>query len=296
MIFLNNFSFKLYLFFSLFLIYLPTDSKFHFPSVNLSFHKNSTCLWRSFWSILHFCAIAKRFSPIYSVTVFPRIGKDYYILVNRVVGHVNEALTISRVLFWVLGGSYMESQLIFNNGVSLLTHPPVDSSPESGAALTPGLVSHSMEECEAVCTRLAIMVHGSFRCLGSPQHIKNRCVPSFHLDVCCEFVAGPVITGGALGLAWCRPLMAWERRRRLRWEGCVWNTIAEGCPLSAPQSPAFPHKVFCPQGHPLSLWWHWEGSKYHCRVKMKWDQKHPHWYTKPHGKIVLTYPSPRAAK
>lgn len=32
----------------------------------------------------------------------------------------------------------------------------------------------SMEECEALCTRLAIMVNGSFKCLGSPQHIKNR--------------------------------------------------------------------------------------------------------------------------
>ncbi|XP_026509884.1 ATP-binding cassette sub-family A member 13-like [Terrapene carolina triunguis] len=36
------------------------------------------------------------------------------------------------------------------------------------------LTSHSMEECEALCTRLAIMVDGGFRCLGSPQHIKNR--------------------------------------------------------------------------------------------------------------------------
>ncbi|XP_032298475.1 ATP-binding cassette sub-family A member 13 [Coturnix japonica] len=36
------------------------------------------------------------------------------------------------------------------------------------------LTSHSMEECEALCTRLAIMVNGSFKCLGSPQHIKNR--------------------------------------------------------------------------------------------------------------------------
>uniref|UniRef100_A0A4W2DCD1 ABC transporter domain-containing protein n=1 Tax=Bos indicus x Bos taurus TaxID=30522 RepID=A0A4W2DCD1_BOBOX len=43
---------------------------------------------------------------------------------------------------------------------------------EEGCAVV--LSSHSMEECEAVCTRLAIMVHGSFRCLGSPQHIKNR--------------------------------------------------------------------------------------------------------------------------
>ncbi|XP_063255537.1 ATP-binding cassette sub-family A member 13 [Prinia subflava] len=36
------------------------------------------------------------------------------------------------------------------------------------------LTSHSMEECEALCTRLAIMVDGAFKCLGSPQHIKNR--------------------------------------------------------------------------------------------------------------------------
>ncbi|KAI4584687.1 hypothetical protein MJG53_006221, partial [Ovis ammon polii x Ovis aries] len=43
---------------------------------------------------------------------------------------------------------------------------------EEGCAVV--LSSHSMEECEAVCSRLAIMVRGSFRCLGSPQHIKNR--------------------------------------------------------------------------------------------------------------------------
>lgn len=32
----------------------------------------------------------------------------------------------------------------------------------------------SMEECEALCTRLAIMVNGQFKCLGSPQHMKNK--------------------------------------------------------------------------------------------------------------------------
>ncbi|WAR23494.1 ABCA1-like protein [Mya arenaria] len=36
------------------------------------------------------------------------------------------------------------------------------------------LTSHSMEECEALCGRLAIMVNGRFRCLGSIQHLKNR--------------------------------------------------------------------------------------------------------------------------
>lgn len=36
------------------------------------------------------------------------------------------------------------------------------------------LTSHSMEECEALCTRIAIMVNGRFRCIGSLQHLKNR--------------------------------------------------------------------------------------------------------------------------
>ena len=32
------------------------------------------------------------------------------------------------------------------------------------------LTSHSMEECEALCTRLAIMVNGSFKCHGYYMH------------------------------------------------------------------------------------------------------------------------------
>ena len=31
-----------------------------------------------------------------------------------------------------------------------------------------------MEECEALCTRIAIMVNGRFVCLGSPQHLKSK--------------------------------------------------------------------------------------------------------------------------
>ena len=36
------------------------------------------------------------------------------------------------------------------------------------------LTSHSMEECEVLCSRLAIMVDGNFQCLGSPTHIKQK--------------------------------------------------------------------------------------------------------------------------
>lgn len=33
---------------------------------------------------------------------------------------------------------------------------------------------NSMEECDALCTRLAIMVNGTFTCLGSSQHLKSK--------------------------------------------------------------------------------------------------------------------------
>lgn len=38
------------------------------------------------------------------------------------------------------------------------------------------LTSHSMEECQALCTKLTIMVNGTFRCLGSSQHLKTKLV------------------------------------------------------------------------------------------------------------------------
>ncbi|XP_038108176.1 ATP-binding cassette sub-family A member 3 [Culex quinquefasciatus] len=45
------------------------------------------------------------------------------------------------------------------------------------------LTSHSMEECEALCTRLAIMVNGEFKCLGSTQHLKNQFSKGYFLTV-----------------------------------------------------------------------------------------------------------------
>ncbi|XP_047390364.1 ATP-binding cassette sub-family A member 17-like isoform X3 [Sciurus carolinensis] len=52
---------------------------------------------------------------------------------------------------------------------------------ESGKAIV--ITSHSMEECEALCTRLAIMVQGQFKCLGSPQHLKSKFGSGYSLRV-----------------------------------------------------------------------------------------------------------------
>ncbi|KOB72847.1 ATP-binding cassette sub-family A member 7 [Operophtera brumata] len=45
------------------------------------------------------------------------------------------------------------------------------------------LTSHSMEECEALCSRLTIMVNGRFQCLGTPQHLKNKFSEGYTLTI-----------------------------------------------------------------------------------------------------------------
>ncbi|CAE8643015.1 unnamed protein product [Polarella glacialis] len=52
---------------------------------------------------------------------------------------------------------------------------------KSGHAVV--LTSHSMEECEVLCTRLTIMVHGQFRCLGSPTQLKAKYGGGYCLSV-----------------------------------------------------------------------------------------------------------------
>jgi ATP-binding cassette subfamily A (ABC1) protein 3 len=45
------------------------------------------------------------------------------------------------------------------------------------------LTTHSMEEVEALCSRIGIMVGGRLRCLGSAQHLKNRHGRAYAVEV-----------------------------------------------------------------------------------------------------------------
>uniref|UniRef100_A0A1I7VUF4 ABC transporter ATP-binding protein n=1 Tax=Loa loa TaxID=7209 RepID=A0A1I7VUF4_LOALO len=40
-----------------------------------------------------------------------------------------------------------------------------------------------MEECDALCTQIAIMTSGEFRCLGSAQHIKSKYGSGYSLAI-----------------------------------------------------------------------------------------------------------------
>jgi ABC-type multidrug transport system ATPase subunit len=47
------------------------------------------------------------------------------------------------------------------------------------------LVSHSMEEVEALCTRVGVMVSGRIQCLGSVQHLKGKFGSGYLVEVRC---------------------------------------------------------------------------------------------------------------
>jgi ABC-type multidrug transport system ATPase subunit len=44
------------------------------------------------------------------------------------------------------------------------------------------LTTHSMEECEALCSRIGILVLGKLKCLGSAQHLKTKFGHGLQLD------------------------------------------------------------------------------------------------------------------
>jgi ATP-binding cassette subfamily A (ABC1) protein 3 len=45
------------------------------------------------------------------------------------------------------------------------------------------ITTHSMEEAEALCTKMGIMVAGRFKCFGSSQHIKAKYGTGYELEI-----------------------------------------------------------------------------------------------------------------
>uniref|UniRef100_A0A914CP13 ABC transporter domain-containing protein n=1 Tax=Acrobeloides nanus TaxID=290746 RepID=A0A914CP13_9BILA len=154
--------------------------------------------WREAGALTGYCpqydAIIKEMSGEETLYMFARIRGIHEADIPQVVGSIIDAIGIGiyakRQIKTYSGGNKRRLSLgvalVGMPEVLLLDEPTTGVDPkarrviwdilakvrELGTALV--LTSHSMEECEALCTNLAIMVYGQFKCLGSAQHIKSK--------------------------------------------------------------------------------------------------------------------------
>ncbi|ETO08909.1 ATP-binding cassette superfamily [Reticulomyxa filosa] len=87
-------------------------------------------------------------------------------------------------------------------GIALIGNPPIVLLDEPSSGMDPVsrrglwdfvsatmsgrsviLTTHSMEECEALCQRIGIMINGHLGCLGTSTHLKTRFGHGYQLDV-----------------------------------------------------------------------------------------------------------------
>ncbi|CAD5217831.1 unnamed protein product [Bursaphelenchus okinawaensis] len=154
--------------------------------------------WKKASSYIGYCpqydAVMKELTGLDTLKHLARVRgvkeKDIKKIVNTVVQAIGIEKYANRQIKTYSGGNKrrlsMGLALIGMPSVMLLDEPTTGVDPkarrfiwsilaslrEAGMALV--LTSHSMEECEALCTNLAIMVSGEFKCIGSPQHIKHK--------------------------------------------------------------------------------------------------------------------------
>uniref|UniRef100_A0A0N4Z6E8 ABC transporter domain-containing protein n=1 Tax=Parastrongyloides trichosuri TaxID=131310 RepID=A0A0N4Z6E8_PARTI len=154
--------------------------------------------WRKAGESIGYCpqydAIIKEMTGEETLYMFSRIrgivDKDIPITVNTIIEAIGIGMYAKRQIKTYSGGNKRRLSLgialVGMPDVLLLDEPTSGVDPkarriiweilarvrEVGTALV--LTSHSMEECEALCTSLSIMVYGKFKCYGSPQHIKSK--------------------------------------------------------------------------------------------------------------------------
>uniref|UniRef100_A0AC34Q2Q7 ABC transporter domain-containing protein n=1 Tax=Panagrolaimus sp. JU765 TaxID=591449 RepID=A0AC34Q2Q7_9BILA len=154
--------------------------------------------WRQAGYHIGYCpqydAIIKEMSGEETLYMFARLRgireKEIPRIVNSIVDAIGIRIYAKRQIKTYSGGNKRRLSLgialVGMPDVLLLDEPTTGVDPkarrviwdilakvrELGSALV--LTSHSMEECEALCTNLAIMVYGKFKCIGSAQHIKSK--------------------------------------------------------------------------------------------------------------------------
>ncbi|KAI5742390.1 hypothetical protein M8J77_006739 [Diaphorina citri] len=152
-----------------------------------------------------FDALNDRLTPREHLEFYSRVRNLPSALLNTIV---NESLNkfalghySDREVRTLSGGNKRK----LSTAIALLGNPPLIFLDEPTSGMDPGarrflwtcieravsegrcviLTSHNMEECEALCTKLTIMVNGQFTCLGSATHLKSKYGQGYSVKVRC---------------------------------------------------------------------------------------------------------------
>ncbi|CAD6190862.1 unnamed protein product [Caenorhabditis auriculariae] len=141
-----------------------------------------------------FDALNSKLTTRQNLTFYARIRgipeKEIFPIVDRLLKSLHLRPYAKIVTSQLSGGNRRKLSV----AVALISQPSLIFLDEPSAGMDPGsqqflwnvierlckagkavvLTSHSMEECEALCTRIAIMDKGKIRCLGGKQHLKNK--------------------------------------------------------------------------------------------------------------------------
>ena len=83
------------------------------------------------------------------------------------------------------------------------------------------LTTHSMEECEVLCSRMGIMVDGSLKCIGTSQHLKSKFGQGYEIHINCAVPANAVLLSSATSDSGLVRVGADGVRSRLRKDGSI---------------------------------------------------------------------------
>jgi len=108
-----------------------------------------------------------------------------------------------------------------------------------------------MDECQALCSRLAIMVNGRFLCLGSPQHIKNKYGDGYTLILKLRLTHTPEGTQQLAMLKSHVQSLVPTRKLEEEHDGCAETRPAPSVTTDTLGHPVTPRGTL---GHPVTPW------------------------------------------
>ncbi|KAL1458216.1 hypothetical protein WDU94_008382 [Cyamophila willieti] len=152
-----------------------------------------------------FDALNDRLTPREHLEFYSRVRNIPSVMLNSIVSESLNRFALvhysDREVRTLSGGNKRK----LSTAIALLGNPPLIFLDEPTSGMDPGarrflwtciqqavnegrcviLTSHNMEECEALCTKLTIMVNGQFTCLGSATHLKSKYGQGYSVKVRC---------------------------------------------------------------------------------------------------------------